>query len=48
MPYEDFKDFPRKTVADKVLRDKAINNAKNPRYNGYQWRIDSMVYKLFQ
>ena len=48
MPYEDFKDFPRKTVADKVLRDKAVNNAKNPRYNGYQWRIDSMAYKLFQ
>ena len=30
MSYEDFKDLNRKTVADKVLRDKAFNIAKNP------------------
>ena len=31
----DFKDWPRRTAADKVLRDKALNIAKNPKCNGY-------------
>ena len=30
----DFKDLNRRTIADKVLRDKAFNIAKNPKY----WR----------
>ena len=42
----DFKDLPRRTVAEKVLRDKAFNIAKNPRY-GYQRGLVSMVYKFF-
>ena len=29
MAYGDFKDLTRRTVADKVLRDKAFNVAKN-------------------
>ena len=29
MAYGDFKDLNRKTVADKILRDKAFNIAKN-------------------
>ena len=36
MTYGDFKDLNRKTFADKVLRDKAFNIAKDPKYNGYQ------------
>ena len=32
----DFKDLPRITAADKALRDKAFNIAKNPRYDGCQ------------
>ena len=36
MAYGDFKDLPRRTAADKVLRDKAFNIAKNPKYHGYQ------------
>ena len=35
------------TVAEKVLRDKAFNIAKNPKYDGYQRGLASMVYKLF-
>ena len=36
MVYGDFKDLPRKTVSDKVLRDKTFNIAKkNPKYDGY-------------
>ena len=32
---------------DKVLRDKAFNIAKNPKYDGYQRNLASMVYKVF-
>ena len=34
MAYGDFKDLNRRTFADKVLRDKAFNVAKNPKYDG--------------
>ena len=36
MGYGDFKDLARKTAADKVLRDKAFNMAKDPKYDGCQ------------
>ena len=47
MAYEDFKDLNRRTAADKVLCDKAFNIAKNPKYDGYQRGLASMVYKFF-
>ena len=47
MPYGDFKDLARRTASDKVLRDKAFNIAKNPKYDGYQRGLASMVYKFF-
>ena len=47
MAYGDFKDLARRTVSDKVLRDKAFNIAKNPKSNGYQRGPASMVYKFF-
>ena len=47
MAYGDFKDLARQTAADKVLRDKAFNIAKDPKYNGYQKGFASMVYKFF-
>ena len=43
--YEHFKDLSRRTIADKVLCDKAFNIAKNPKYDGYQCGFASMVYK---
>ena len=43
----DFKYIARRTASDKVLRDKAFNIAKNPKYDGYQRGLASMVYKLF-
>ena len=43
----DFKDLARRTVSDKILRDKAFNIAKNPKYDGYQRGLASMVYKFF-
>ena len=45
MVYEDFKDFPRTTASDKVLRHKAFHIAKNRKYNGFQKGLASMVYK---
>ena len=47
MAYGDFKDLSRRTASDKVLRDKAFNIAKNPKYDGYQRGLASMVYKYF-
>ena len=47
MAYEDFKDLKRRTASDKVLRDKAFNIAKNPKYDGYQRGLASVVYKFF-
>ena len=47
MVYGDFKDLAKRTAADKVLRDKAFNIAKNPKYDGYQRGFASMVYKFF-
>ena len=35
------------TVADKVLRYKAFNIAKDPKCDGYQRGLASMVYKFF-
>ena len=36
MAYGQFKDLERRTASAKVLRDKAFNIAKNPKYEGYQ------------
>ena len=47
MAYGDFKDLARRTASDKVLRDNAFNIAKNPKYDGYQCGIASVVYKFF-
>ena len=47
MAYRDFKDLTKRTAADKVLRDKAFNIAKDPKYDGYQRGLASMVYKFF-
>ena len=47
MAYGDFKDLKRRTASDKFLRDKAFNIAKNPKYDGYQRELTSMVYKFF-
>ena len=47
MAYGDFKDLKRRTASDKILRDKAFDIAKNPKYGGYQRGLSSMVYKFF-
>ena len=47
MAYGNFKDLARRTAADKVLRDKTFNIAKDPKFDGYQRGMASMVYKFF-
>ena len=47
MAYRDFKDLNRRTFADKVLREKAFNIAKHPKYARYQRALASMVNKFF-
>ena len=44
--YADNKDLINRTKADKVLKDKAYNIARNPEYDGYQRGLASMVYKF--
>ena len=45
MSYGDFKDLA--TASDKILRDKAFNIAKIPKYDWYQRGLASMVYNFF-
>ena len=47
MVYGDFKDLKRRTQSDKVLKDKVFAIASNPKYDGYQRGLASMVYKFF-
>ena len=41
------KDLVGRTQSDKVLRDKAFKIGSDPKYDGYQRGLASMVYKFF-
>ena len=45
--YSDSKDLTKRTVADKILKNKAFDIARDPKYDGYQRGLASMVYKFF-
>ena len=47
MAYNKYKDLERKTQSDKALKDKVFAIANNPKYDGYQRGLASMVYKFF-
>ena len=47
MGYEDFGDLAKRQLQIKILRDKKSSIAKNPKYDGYQRGLASMVYKSF-
>ena len=47
MAYGKYKDLDKKTQSDKVLKDKAFEIANNPKYDGYQRGLASIVYKVF-
>ena len=46
MAYGKCKDLTKRTESDKVLRDKAFKIASNPKYDGYQRGLASIVYKI--
>ena len=47
MAYGKSKDLVKRTQSDKVLRDKAFKIASDPKCDGYQRGLASMVYKFF-
>ena len=47
MAYGKSKDLVKRTLSDKVLRDKAIKITTNSKYDDYQRGLASMVYKFF-
>ena len=47
MAYGKSKDLVKRTQLDKVLRDKAFKIASDPKYDGYQRGLASMVYTFF-
>ena len=47
MAYGKSKDLFKRTQSDRVLRDKAFKIASDPKYDGYQRGLASMVYKCF-
>ena len=47
MAYGKRKDLVRRTQSDKVLRDQAFNIESDPKYDGCQRGLASMLYKFF-
>ena len=45
--YGDFKDLKKRTITDKVLRDKAFKIASDQKIDEYERGLASMVYKVF-
>ena len=45
--YNKFKDLKKITQSDIVFKNKAFKIASNPKYNGYERVLASMVYKFF-
>ena len=46
MAYGKTKDLAKRTQSDKVLKDKAFKIASDPKYDGYQRGLVSMIYKF--
>ena len=47
MTYNKYKDLERRTQSDVVLKNKALKIASNPKYNGYERELASMINKFF-
>ena len=47
MAYGKSNDLAKRTESDKVLRDKAFKIASDPKYDGHQRGLASMVSKVF-
>ena len=44
--YSDSKDLAKRTISDKILRDRAYEIARNRNCDGYQRALASMVYNF--
>ena len=47
MAYNKFEDLEKRTQSDIVLINRALKIASNPKYNGYERSLVSLVYKFF-
>ena len=47
MVYGDSKDLPRRMASDKVLCNTVFDIAENPKYDGCQQDLASMIYNIF-
>ena len=45
--YEKYKEVENRLISDQKLRNSAYDIASNPKYDGYQRGLDSMVYNFF-
>ena len=45
--YSDSKDLAKRTILDKILKERAYEIAKNRNYDGYQRALASIVYTFF-
>ena len=48
MAYVKYKDLTKRTQSDKALNDKAFEIANNPKYDGFQRGLASVVYKFLR
>ena len=46
--YAKYKDVENRLISDQKLRNSAYDIASNPKYDGYQRGLGSMVYKFFK
>ena len=47
MAFGKSKDLIKRTQSDKVLKDKVFKIVSDPKYDGYQRGLASMVYTFF-
>ena len=45
--YSDSKDLAKRTISDKIFKNRAYEIARDHKYNGYQRVLASMVYRFF-
>ena len=45
--YSDSEDLAKRTISDKIVKEKASEIARNRKYYGYQRLLASMVYRCF-
>ena len=45
--YSDSKNLAKRTMFDKILRDRAYENARNRNYDGYQRGLASILHRFF-